>query len=52
MKVLKVLLIVVLIAGAIAAFRAWRSGMCDDWMSEGSWSQWSACDDEEGSEVV
>ena len=51
MKVLKWLVIIVMIVGAIAAFRAWRSGMCDDWMSEGSWSQWSACDDE-GSETV
>lgn len=47
MKILKVLFILVIVAGAIGGFLAWRSGMCRDWMSEGSWSEWTACDEQE-----
>lgn len=46
MKFLKVFFILVMVLGAVGGFFAWRSGMCRDWMSEGSWSEWSACDDE------
>lgn len=47
MKVLKVLFFLVVVVAAVGGFLAWRSGMCRDWMSEGSWSEWTACDEQE-----
>jgi hypothetical protein len=51
-KLFKIMFVLLLGAAAVGGYMAWRSGCCRDWGSEGSWSQWSSCDDEQPSETA
>jgi hypothetical protein len=51
-KLFKIMFVLLLGAAAVGGYMAWRSGCCRDWGSQGSWSQWSSCDDDQGAETT